>query len=320
MIKLDQDLPLVSVILPTYNRDQFLEETIDSVLGQSYSNFELLIIDDGSEDKTKDVISRYSDPRILVFYLSHRGRSAARNFALERCKGDFITFIDSDDLYNLNKIETQVNFFRDHRELEVAYTSAECFWEDEKFQVIHSYQAVDSRNIYELIAAYVPVTICLPTVMFKRNVFERIGFFDESLDRFEDTDYWRRIAKDYSIGAITEPTCLIRTHMENSLRNQDVKKLVFQVRTYGNKVLSEDSNLLSNRVAELVGAFYKHYGLAIAAGKASRFSGISLYFRGLLLIEKKLAISDDVMPLDDLKRLLGKSKIAKAKFNREIDK
>jgi glycosyltransferase involved in cell wall biosynthesis len=231
--------PTISVIIPTYNREKLIAASIDSVLAQTFRDFEIIVIDDGSTDGTADVASRYGT-RIRYVPRANEGRSAARNYALSIARGRFIAFLDSDDLYLPGKLALQVEYLENHPDVGMIYTSAYCIDENGN-RLPHVYEASVSGHIYEQVAFYVPVTITLPTVIARREVFEAVGVFDVAMDRFEDTDMWRRIAKEFEIAALPEKTCLLRTHMDNSLQQQEPLRLLKAVEYYTRKVFAEDS-------------------------------------------------------------------------------
>ncbi len=233
---------MVSVIIPTYNRENLISETIQSVLDQTFSNFELIIIDDGSTDGTKEVVNSFSDDRIRYIYQSNCGRSYARNHALNIACGRYITFLDSDDLYLPDKLQLQVVFLDMHPKFGMVYTSAYCMNEAGTL-LSDSYKATVSGQIYKDIAFYVPVTITLPTVMVRREVFDKVGGFDVKMDRFEDTDMWRRISREFLVGAIPHFTCKLRTHSGNALAGQDPVNIFAAVMFYIEKVFSEDDSM-----------------------------------------------------------------------------
>ena len=106
-----ENAPLVSVIIPTYNRAEIIEEAVDSVLAQDYKDFELIVVDDGSTDNTSEVLATYGDD-IRVLYQENKGVSAARNRGISEAAGKLIAFLDSDDLWMPQKLTTQVEFFR----------------------------------------------------------------------------------------------------------------------------------------------------------------------------------------------------------------
>lgn len=279
---------LVSVILPTYNRVELLKETIESVLNQSYKNIELIIVDDGSSDGTYSYVTSLKDDRIIFISQENLGRSKARNAGLKASTGKLISFIDSDDLFLPKKIELQVNFLNRNPQYDFVYTSAACFKGNSTEVPVHHYWASSSGDIYEEIAAYIPLTICLPTVMFQRKVLEAVGMFDTNLDRFEDTDYWRRVSQKFRIGGMAEITCLIRTHEGNSIDGLSTQTLRKQVLKYGKKILSNDLGKHGYIVFSLVSNFYRHYAWAIASNSPRDFNGYFLYFKSELLQRKYL--------------------------------
>jgi glycosyltransferase involved in cell wall biosynthesis len=231
--------PVVSVIIPTFNREKFLGKAIQSVLAQSFPDFEIIIVDDGSTDETAEVVKSFPADRLQYVYQPNRGRSNARNHALRLARGRYIAFLDSDDLYLPGKLELQVNYLDCHPDVGMVYTSAYCIDESGN-QLEYQYKAKTSGRIYRDVAFFVPVTITLPTVMVRRDVFDKVGNFDESMERFEDTDMWRRIAKWFLVDAIPTPTCYLRTHHGNALAGQSPHKIEAAVTYYIDKVFAED--------------------------------------------------------------------------------
>ncbi|HJD55965.1 MAG TPA: glycosyltransferase [Rickettsia endosymbiont of Pyrocoelia pectoralis] len=255
-------IPTVSVIIATYNRDKFIGEAVQSILNQTYKDFEIIIVDDGSNDSTKEIIASLKDPRINYYYQENKGRSKARNKALELARGKYITFLDSDDLYLPNKLEIQVDYMEKNSDIYMIYTSAYCI-DEVGNSLKHKYEAKTSGRIYKDIAFFVPVTITLPTVMVRREVFEKAGNFDEVMYRFEDTDMWRRISKHYEIGAISEFTCKLRTHSDNHLLNQDPVKIASALKYYSLKILNEDQEYGIPFLEKNISNLYIHYGQAL---------------------------------------------------------
>jgi glycosyltransferase involved in cell wall biosynthesis len=255
------DSGLVSVIIPTYNRADFIGHSIRSVLGQTYSNLELIVVDDGSTDHTESVVAEFSDPRFRYVRQPNRGRSNARNSALSLAKGKYVTFLDSDDTYLPDKVQLQVNYLRSHPGTGMVYTSAHCI--DEQGQMLaNKYEASVSGLIYENIAFFTPVTITLPTVMTYRAVIDKVGGFDEKMHRFEDTDMWRRISKYCRIDAMQEYTCLLRTHEDNSLINQNSEVIVAALDYYAAKILNEDKEVNTQVLRIGIANLYRYYASA----------------------------------------------------------
>lgn len=255
--------PYVSIIIATFNREKLLREAIHSVFAQTYQNFELIIIDDGSTDNTSSMIKEFTDSRLHYQHLPNQGRSKARNVGLSLAKGKYITFLDSDDLYHPEKLALQTAYLDAHPETGMIYTSAYCI--DETGNLLkHQYEAIYSGNIYKSIAFFVPVTITLPTVMVRREVIDKAGNFDENMHRFEDTDLWRRISKVTRIDAINEYTCKLRTHSDNHLLAQNPKQLVKAIHYYAKKIIHEDKKLLTAfELHKGLGGLYHYYASAM---------------------------------------------------------
>ena len=232
----------VSVVIPTYNRGAFIGAAIDSVLSQSYRNLEVIVVDDGSTDNTAALLAAIADPRLRYVRQENQGRSQARNAALRLAVGDYIAFLDSDDLYLPGKLTLQVGYLEAHPDVAMVYTASICV--DEAGDPLGLvYEATISGDIYAEIALFLPVTITLPTVMLRREVLDVVGTFDERMERFEDTDMWRRIAKRYRVGALAAPTCKVRTHADNTLVNQNPTKILAALEYYIDKVNREDSDV-----------------------------------------------------------------------------
>lgn len=254
----------VSVIIPTYNRAHLIGASIKSVLDQSYTNLELIVVDDGSEDNTKEVVSELSDSRLRYIWQPNRGRSNARNHALSLARGRYIAFLDSDDLFLPDKLERQVTYLRGHPGVGMVYTSAHCI-DQQGTMLEHKYLATVSGCVYEKIAFFTPVTITLPTVMTYRDILSQVGGFDEAMYRFEDTDMWRRISKVCRVDAMPDFTCLLRTHDDNSLVNQNAGQIAAAVDYYAAKILRDDEDIdLSVRRHGLAG-LYRYYGHALCS-------------------------------------------------------
>lgn len=254
----------ISIIAATYNRSKMLQEAIKSVLDQTYRNFELIIVDDGSTDDTYEVVKSFNSRKIKYIYSDHLGRSVARNKALSVARGKYIAFLDDDDLFLPDKLKKQFEYM-EKNDLDMTYTSAFVIYENGDLSPWR-HKATQSGHLYSKIAFYKPLTIILPTVMLKRQVVEKVGNFDENMDRFEDTDYWRRVSKFYEIYAISEPLSKVRIHRRNQL--EEPSRLLESIDYYVTKVFKEDKD--SKLFFKLKGA-----------------SNIFQYYLGPLLRKKK---------------------------------
>jgi glycosyltransferase involved in cell wall biosynthesis len=194
--------PLVSVVIPTYNRARSLVRAVDSVLAQTYPAVELLIVDDASSDGTAAQLAPYLGRRVL-FHRSSRncGAAVARNIGIGLSTGDLIAFLDSDDDWLPNKLQRQVDLFRSSQsDVGLLHTGA--------------WQLVDNRparavvpryrgQIYDLLRRRNRINTS--TVMVRRDVLQRVGGFDERLRASEDWDLWLRIAAEYLVDVLPEP-------------------------------------------------------------------------------------------------------------------
>ena len=243
---------------------------------QSYPDFELIVVDDGSTDSTANVVDSINDDRLIFLSQENRGRSAARNRALTRARGRYIAFLDSDDLYLADKLERQIAYMDRHPDVGMIYTSAHCIDEWGNLLDEHPYVASVEGEIYKQVAFFRPVTITLPTVMVRREVLESVGCFDEVMERFEDTDLWRRIAKRYRVGVITEATCRLRTHADNALLSQNPLKIISSIEYYVAKVFREDADVGIDFLKEGASRLYEYYGTAFISIPGWRRDGLSL--------------------------------------------
>lgn len=180
----------VSVIIPVFNRPDFLKEAIDSALSQSYANNEIIVVDDGSTDATPSVIDSYGDS-IKKIRQDNKGVSSARNTGIRASKYDFISFLDSDDLWMKNKLERQVSFFEENRDAIICQTGEIWVRKGKKVNPCKKH-VKPSGMIFEQ-----SLHLCLVSpsaVMMRKAVFDDFGFFNEDFPACEDYDLWLRIS------------------------------------------------------------------------------------------------------------------------------
>lgn len=193
--------PFFSVIIPTYNRRDFLEKAVRSVLSQTCGDFELIIVDDGSCDGTKDLIGSFHDNRLKYVFQSNRGVSSARNRGLEIALGRFVAFLDSDDRWRGEKLERSLRHIELFPEISVFHTD-EIWYRKGRLLGQKKKHAKPSGCVYKKALALCCISIS--TAVVKKNVFQETGHFDESLEACEDYDLWLRITSLYKIRLIPE--------------------------------------------------------------------------------------------------------------------
>lgn len=247
---------------------------------QTYQDFEILVIDDGSTDNTRQMVESLNSNKIKYVYQSNCGRSKARNNGISQAQGKYITFLDSDDLYEPQKLAVNVRALEENPSYGMVYSSAYNVDINGKLHP-YVYPAPVSGDIYKQIALYLPLTICLPTVMVRREVFNKVGVFSENQERFEDTDMWRRISKQYKILAIDEPLCKIRYHQGNEMEHPEI---VFKaLKYYTQKVLKEDTLRYGLQLRGLAAQLCVHYGLAVRNNANPEYKPHSYQFFRLAL-------------------------------------
>ena len=210
-------MPKISVIIPTYNRSGFLEEAIKSVFSQDFRDFELIVVDDGSTDGTRDMIGRYSE-RLTYLYQESQGVSCARNTGIRASSGEYIAFLDSDDMWLKRKLSFQIEFFIRNPHALICHT--EEIWIRRGIRVNPKKKHKKySGMIYERV---LPLCIISPSsVMIKRELFfDRLGFFDESFPVCEDYEMWLRIAARYPIYLIEKPLVIKRGGHKDQLSKE----------------------------------------------------------------------------------------------------
>jgi glycosyltransferase involved in cell wall biosynthesis len=205
----DGTMPEVSIIIATYNRGPLLEEALDSVLSQTYVDYEIIVVDDGSTDDTSERLLKYSD-KIKIVNLEHTGKpSIARNAGLAVASGRLLAFLDSDDLWAPTKLERQVRFLQANPFFIMCYCDANFLSEDGRLLYTQSQrERLRSGRVFGhlLLGNFIP----LPTVVVRRDVVQDVGGFEEWLTISEDWHLWVKVAAKGRVGLIEEPLCQIR--------------------------------------------------------------------------------------------------------------
>lgn len=211
-------MPKVSVIIPTYNSMRYLPETVESVLKQTHQDFELLLVDDGSSDQTVQWAFGLADPRVKVISQQNQGVCVARNAGIAQAQGEYIAFLDHDDLWQPTKLEKQVRCLDDNPAVGLVHT-----W----MVLVDEYGKSTGRVMSSNAEGDVwkqtleQNTIASSSVMVRRCCLETVGVFSPSRDLYtvEDWDLWIRIATRYPFALIKEPLLSWRQHANNGSKN-----------------------------------------------------------------------------------------------------
>lgn len=269
-------MPKVSVIIPTYNRANLLPRAIKSVLNQTYKDFELIIVDDGSTDNTKKVVEEFQkkDPRIKYIWQKNSGGEARpRNMGIRHSKGEYIAFLDSDDEWLPEKLEKQVKLLNGDKKTGLVYTNAKIlrnskYSEKTIFELINPKRGIIYKDLFLNRDRHFIPTL---TVIVRKNIFEKVGYFDEKLKFAPDYDLWLRIAKHTYVDYIDEVLAIYYIHDSNISKNREgMQRCLIQVKE---KFLNENLELkISINKRDLKGWYQVYYSLIRELIKKRRYS------------------------------------------------
>ncbi len=215
-----KNLPLVSVVVPCYNHEKYVKETIESIINQTYKNIELIVIDDGSKDGSVQVIQEMADKYGFTFiHRPNKGLSATLNEGIKLSKGKYFSAIASDDILMLEKIEKQVEFMESNPEYGMCYGKIVYFEDSIKNTSEYSNSNKQGWVFDDLLnyGCFIPA----PSTFMRKEVFETVGEYDENL-WIEDWDMWLRISQKYQVGYIDEYLAYYRKH-DTNISSQSLK-------------------------------------------------------------------------------------------------
>lgn len=232
-------VPKVSVIIPAYNAMTYLPDAIESVFRQTFDDFELIIVNDGSTDGTEQYISQLADSSIRLISQENSGKSQARNKGIAEAQAEYLAFLDADDLWEPTKLDKQVSCLDRHPEVGLVYTWTAMADQEGKptGQVVafhaegHVWKELIQKNI----------VACGSTPLVRRDCFKAIGLFSIDLPHCEDWDMWLRIATHYPIAVVKEPLVRYRQYSENSSINYQ------SIHKYGTLVLERAFQLATEK-------------------------------------------------------------------------
>lgn len=197
-------MPKVSALMPVYNTERFIGEAIESVLAQDYDDIEIIVVDDGSTDRTAEIAKSY--PKVRYILKEHSGIMTTRNRTLREATGEFITFIDADDLWCPGKLKMELEFLEQHPEFDVVRSKMKNFT-----AIPENELTVDEKEIFENENVQLLGMHC-----FRKYVVDKVGFFDESLKYDEDTEWLVRMkVAGFKVGDIDKVHLLRRVHDKN---------------------------------------------------------------------------------------------------------
>jgi glycosyltransferase involved in cell wall biosynthesis len=223
--------PAISIVIPTYDRLAYLRDAVNSVLAQTVSDWELIVVDDGSTDDTVSWLESLGDPRLRIVRHRHTGCPALlRNVGIELATAEWIAFLDSDDKWLPEKLERQLQYHATGSGFRWSYTAhtiidaAGDALPAEQFKARKPYTGWLFRELLQLDAI-----IALPSVFAERSLLREVGGFDETMDFVEDYDLWLRLALHAECGIVDEPLTVVRTHRSTSFDRVEVDEAFMSV-------------------------------------------------------------------------------------------
>lgn len=216
--------PRISVIMPVYNSERYLKDTIESILNQTFTDFELIIIDDGSTDSSYKIIEEYrkKDNRIIVLRNEKNlGIASTRTRGTLLAKGQYIVTMDADDISSLTRLEKQYNYLETHKDCGVVGSYVEMFNDNNEIVGIKKFHENDI-DLRKRIFLYSPVV--QPATMIRKEVFDNIGYYDTIYTNASDLDFWFRLGTKYKFANIQEVLLRYRIH-NGSITATNLKRL-----------------------------------------------------------------------------------------------
>jgi glycosyltransferase involved in cell wall biosynthesis len=231
-------------VIPAYNAAPWISETLDSVLAQTFDDFEVIVVDDGSTDETPEIVSRYQDS---VRYLrkGNGGSASARNAGIRAAQSAYIAFVDADDLWMPQKLELQMDLLSKDTDLAWVYSDALVVEEKSnnvlyrvgKHVSLHAGDILRPLLLHDFISS--------PTPIIRREVFDVVGYFDESLLRSEDWDMWLRIAAEFRASFVDQPLAKYRRHSLSKTETIDLEYTLRSRLQIVEKALAQNPKRLS---------------------------------------------------------------------------
>lgn len=192
---------LVSVIIPTYNRSGKVHRALDSVLRQSFKDFEVIVVDDGSTDDTSFWMSFYKDTNLKTIHQENKGVAAARNLGVEHSQGEWLCFLDSDDVWHRHKLSQQVHYHAAHRDILFSQTDDVWLRNSVRVNKMKKHMTREGDIFKESLRLCL---VCCSSVMIQKELFLKTGGFDERLPTCEDYDLWLRLLIHHPVGFVSK--------------------------------------------------------------------------------------------------------------------
>ncbi|MFH2138510.1 MAG: glycosyltransferase [Candidatus Omnitrophota bacterium] len=258
--------PLVSVIIPTFNRRKYLQNAVKSVLDQTYANIEIIIVDDGSTDGTDKMVAQFSE-NIKYIWQPNKGVAFARNEGIKKSTGEFVAFLDSDDSWISNKLEKQMKLFTENEQTGLVYSDyfREEYGERQPQTTFQWKKAYRGDVLLELLQSYFVRT---STVVVKKSLIQRVGLFDQRMSPSEDYDMWLRLAQVCCFDYVDDPLVIFRINKEGISKRDPVYSTLTHLAVLkkfksNNKISKQMNKIITGQIREYFyqGAILAHKSL-----------------------------------------------------------
>lgn len=264
-------MPLVSVVIPAFNAEKTIEETIQSVLNQTFSDFELIVVNDGSTDRTLETINQIKDPRIKIFSYPNSGCVAiSRNRGFTHASGEYIAFLDADDLWKPEKIEAQVAALKVNPQAAVAYSWVDRIDDNNQFLQKGSRVNINGKVYAELLVSNFLDNGSNPLI--RKEAFQEIKGFDETLLHAEDQDLYIRLAARYDFVVVPHPHILYRVSANSKSAN--VIRMEGHVLKVIDQAFKQAPESLQHLKKESLSQLYRHLTVRSLQGLSGRQKGL----------------------------------------------
>ena len=240
--------PLISIVMNCHNGEKYLKDSLNSIINQTYENWELIFFDNISTDRSKKILDQFNDQRIK-YYKSEKFINLydARNLAVEKCNGNFVSFLDTDDMWVEDKLEKQINFIKKNSNYKILYTNYYVLKNNEK-KIMYKEELPSGFITQKLLDFY---GIGIDTAFLAKSIFEQYNF-KKDLNIIGDFDFFIQTSKKFQIGYISDPLTFYRIH-ENSFTKKNYKMYINEL---SNWIRENEKILLKNNYSLKKQKFY----------------------------------------------------------------
>lgn len=246
---------LISIIIPAYNAEKTIKKTIESILKQTFLYFEVIVINDGSEDSTLDIVNSIQDPRLKVFSYPNSGPQKSRNRGISQASGEYLSFLDADDLWTPDKLESQLKALEEYPQAGVAYSWTDWIDEDGKVWRRGSYISAEG-NVYEKLLL-IDFIGSGSNPLIRREALAQVGDFDESLVGNQDWEMWLRLAASHPFTVVPRTQILYRKSPNSNSWSNNVERQELAFQQVLRKVLNQAPKSIQDRKKDIIGNRYK---------------------------------------------------------------